>query len=148
MKLPKIVRDLLKPNEDTVKEIKQQLLEEMAAEKKAQEEEQLRLKQEAEERVARELEAEKRAKAEAREQMKNSDKPWVEVISMVEDPTQGAKIELDWNDAFIVYLKNNGFTGITDDQIIQKYIAVLLRNIVLETEMMEEDESDESDNTE
>ena len=61
---------------------------------------------------------------------KYGDEPWVDVKAIVYDPKQGAKIELDWNDAFIKYLRDNGFTGADENVVIQKYIAILLRNIV------------------
>lgn len=60
---------------------------------------------------------------------KYGDEPWVDVKAAVIDPEKGAKIELDWNDAFIKYLKDYGYTGVDENAIIQKYIAVLLRSI-------------------
>ena len=60
---------------------------------------------------------------------KYGDEPWVDVKAAVIDPEKGAKIELDWNDAFINYLKDYGYTGVDENAIIQKYIAVLLRSI-------------------
>lgn len=61
---------------------------------------------------------------------RDSDEPWVEVKATVIDPKHGAKIELDWNPAFITYLKAAGINGADEDVIINKYIALLLKDIV------------------
>lgn len=54
-----------------------------------------------------------------------SAEPWVEIYSESFDPTKGIKLELDWNDAFIQYLRDNGITGIDEDTIVQKWLAVI-----------------------
>lgn len=88
-----------------------------AAEEKAREEERLR------------LEAEEKAREEEAIKMKASAEPWVEIKGMVEDPEKGIRIELDWNDAFVKYLRKNGYTGTDDDAVIQRYIAVLSKQV-------------------
>ena len=35
----------------------------------------------------------------------------------------------EWNDAFVLYLKNQGIEGIDDDQIVQKWVALLLMQV-------------------
>ena len=42
------------------------------------------------------------------------------------------RVDIDWDDEFITYLKQHGFTGATDESIVQKYVATLYRN-TLET---------------
>lgn len=61
------------------------------------------------------------------ERMKLSTDPWVEVIADVKD-SNGLGVRLEWNDAFINYLKENGINGTDQEQVIQKYIALLLRD--------------------
>lgn len=62
------------------------------------------------------------------EQMYASTEPWVELQSWADTP-QGVKVELEWNDAFVLYLKNQGIEGIDDDQIVQKWVALLLMQV-------------------
>lgn len=35
------------------------------------------------------------------------------------------RLEADWDEEFIQHLRKNGFSGSSDDQIIQKYLAVM-----------------------
>lgn len=44
------------------------------------------------------------------------------------------KTELDWNQAFIRHLRDNGITGETDEQAIQLYLSLLTKNVVDEDE--------------
>jgi hypothetical protein len=57
------------------------------------------------------------------ENRKDSKEPWVQVVGEDIDPERGIKIELDWNDAFVKYLKNSGYTGTSDEAIVQKWLA-------------------------
>jgi hypothetical protein len=74
------------------------------------------------------IEAEKKAHDAYVSKMKDSSEPWVEVLGAV-DTSQGVRIELDWNTAFVEYLRENGVTGIDDEQIMQQYITLLLRDM-------------------
>lgn len=69
----------------------------------------------------------KKAQDEYIARMKESTDPWVDVIADVKD-SNGLGVRLEWNDAFIAYLKENGITGTDQEQIVQKYIALLLRD--------------------
>lgn len=51
--------------------------------------------------------------------------PEVELKGICQDPTKGIKIDLDWNDQFIAYLKANGFSGNNDEHVIQKWLSHL-----------------------
>lgn len=51
--------------------------------------------------------------------------PWVAVLSSAVDPTRGLQIELDWNDAFVAYLRQNGLTGKDDRTVIHKWLSQL-----------------------
>lgn len=61
------------------------------------------------------------------QEMKKSSEPWVDVLMWVETPT-GVKYQLDWNDAFIQHLQNNGIKGVDEEQTVQKWVALLLRS--------------------
>jgi len=56
--------------------------------------------------------------------------PWVDIKGMVEDPEHGIKVDLDWNDEFVEYLRENGITGVDDEVVVQKWITMLYRDLV------------------
>ena len=76
----------------------------------------------------RKREEEQREKEAYIEKMKQSTNPWVDVFGWV-NTKDGVKVELEWNNAFVDYLKVNGITGADEDQIVQKWISLLLRDI-------------------
>ncbi len=62
---------------------------------------------------------------------KESKEPWVNVISTNFDegsPTQGF-MELEWNAAFIQFLRDNGYEGKTDEELVDKWFTALCKNI-------------------
>jgi hypothetical protein len=59
-----------------------------------------------------------------KEEIKRSKVPYIDVVGEVDDPKKGIGIQLDWNDAFVDHLKENGYTG-TDEEIIQRYLSML-----------------------
>lgn len=62
------------------------------------------------------------------EKMKQSPDPWVDIIGWVRTD-EGVKIELEWNDAFVDYLRSNGIKGADEDQVVQKWVTLLLRDM-------------------
>lgn len=62
------------------------------------------------------------------DQMKQSSEPWVDVVGWTETD-QGVKVELEWNDAFVDYLRASGVSGADDEQIVQKWVTLLLRDM-------------------
>lgn len=40
------------------------------------------------------------------------------------------RLDIDWDDEFVAYLKRHGFTGTTDEAIVQRYVASLYRNLM------------------
>jgi len=62
------------------------------------------------------------------EKMKASPDPWVEIVGWVHTD-EGVKVELEWNDAFVDYLRSNGVTGVDENQIVQKWVTLLLRDM-------------------
>jgi hypothetical protein len=65
------------------------------------------------------------------EAMKKSNEPWVNVIKAhvdPNDPKQGY-FELEWNTAFVLFLRNNGYTGNNPEEIVDKWFTDLCRNV-------------------
>jgi len=56
---------------------------------------------------------------------KNLEEPWVEVVACGIDPIKGLQYELDWNQAFITYLRNSGYNGAADETIVGKWMVDL-----------------------
>lgn len=56
--------------------------------------------------------------------------PYVEIVGSDIDPRQGLKINLDWNDAFVDYLRQNGFKGTTDEAVVQLWLTHLYKNMI------------------
>ncbi len=79
-----------------------------------------------EERIRREKERKEHDEYIAK--MKASPDPWVELEGW-SDTNAGVKIELEWNDAFIEALKQSGFSGSDEDQIVQKWLIVIMRDL-------------------
>lgn len=71
-----------------------------------------------------------KAAKEAEELRKNGKDPYVEIRSADYNAERGIQIELDWNDAFIALLRENGINGKTDDIIIQKWLSVLYDDLI------------------
>lgn len=110
---PSSVSSIASIDPSVVAAIRQSIIDDLANGKKQEEEKQAKIKEE----------AEKAHKAHV-ELMYTSTEPWVEIQSWTDTP-KGARVELDWNDAFIAHLRANGFTGADEDQIAQKYLALL-----------------------
>lgn len=85
---------------------------------------------EAQEKERQRLEQEKDAEARKTyvERMKNSSSPWVEIVGASESNGK-IKIDLDWNDAFVLELRRNGFVGESDDAVVQHYVAILAKDV-------------------
>lgn len=115
-------------------ELKAQILAEAEEERKRAEEEQRRKEEELRLQVEEEIRKEEELKAKILAEVKNSKEPWVDIRGIVDDPEHGIKIELDWNDAFVKFLRDHGFTGASDEQVVQQYIAIMFKNIVAEIE--------------
>ena len=58
--------------------------------------------------------------------MMKSDEPWVDFVGNVRDTTEGQRLQMNWNNAFIDFLREIGITGADDEQVVQKYITALL----------------------
>jgi len=65
--------------------------------------------------------------------MKESPEPWVDLQGYTETAS-GLKISLDWNDAFIDHLRDEGLVGVDEDQIVHRWLAMLMQNVATETD--------------
>lgn len=99
-------------------ELRPQILEEVKDQETKQREAILKKKQE-----------ERNARTAYVQRMQESPQPWVEIIGMVNEGENKTKIELEWNSSFVEFLRKEGITGIDDDQIVQKWVALLLKDI-------------------
>lgn len=77
------------------------------------------------------------------ENRSNSDEPWIAVTSERFDKNKGIAIGLDWNDAFIDYLHDNGVTGETDEEVVGKYLTFLYSNLAERMEQQVEQKASE-----
>ena len=64
-----------------------------------------------------------------------NEKPFVTVLKTHFDPNNPKQgyFELDWNQTFIEMLNKNGYSGITEDETVNKWFDDLCKGIVLET---------------
>jgi hypothetical protein len=57
--------------------------------------------------------------------------PWVTVLQThvnPENPKNGF-FELDWNEYFVSMLRNNGYTGTTDEELVDQWFSDLCREV-------------------
>lgn len=62
----------------------------------------------------------------------DSDEPFVEIVSQTFSEEGGVQLRLDWNKAFIGYLRRNGFTGPSDESIVDNWLVSLSRERIAE----------------
>ena len=60
-----------------------------------------------------------------------SEKPWVKVLDMNVSPDnpRNGFFELDWNDEFVNNLKQHGYLGKTDEEIVDRWFQTLCKTI-------------------
>ena len=76
-------------------------------------------------------EAERFAKLSPKEQANEKKEPWVTVLQThvnPENPRNGF-FELDWNEHFVLMLRNNGYTGVTEEEIVDQWFSDLCREV-------------------
>ena len=93
-----------------------------------------------------ELEKERRERETLEQQeyikrMKASPDPWVDIVGWVRD-SQGVRTELEWNVAFVDYLRSEGVTGVDDDAVVQKWVALMMHDMA---GRMDDDRDEESE---
>lgn len=113
----KIEESKSKLDPDLVAAIRKQIMEEMTSEKEV-----------VRQKIIEEREIAKKAQDEYVVLMKESSDPWVDIQGWV-TTEQGIRVELDWNDAFVAHLKSEGVKGADDDQVVQHWVTLLLRDM-------------------
>ncbi len=60
-----------------------------------------------------------------------SEEPWVKVLNMKVNPDnpRSGFFELDWNDEFVNMLKQHGYLGQSDEEIVDRWFQTLCRTI-------------------
>lgn len=66
-----------------------------------------------------------------KEQATQLKEPWVTVTStqINKENIKNGFFELDWNEYFILELRKNGYTGITEEDIVDQWFTELCKNI-------------------
>lgn len=66
--------------------------------------------------------------------------PYVNVLKMDVNPenAKAGYIELDWNDQFVKFLFDNGYTGTSDEQVVNKWFNDVCRTVLIQ-EMADQD---------
>lgn len=90
---------------------------------------------EAEHAAKQAKEEERLAKLTPKELATENKEPYVAVLDthVNKDNIRNGFLELDWNEYFIVQLKGAGYTGDTDEAIVDQWFQELCRNIGAET---------------
>ena len=86
---------------------------------------------EAETRLLDIVEKERLAKLNPKEQATESKEPWVGVLQthVAKDDLKNGFFELDWNEFFVLQLRQAGYSGATDEEVVDKWFQELCRNI-------------------
>ena len=111
-KMKSFIRKLLTPSPESIAEIKEELRQEQEEENRAL----------IEKSVAEALEKEKNKQLDGKE-------PWVNLVGGEIDPEKGIKVKLEWNEAFVKMLRQNGIQGTSDEEIVQRWLALVTKDI-------------------
>jgi hypothetical protein len=86
---------------------------------------------EAETRLLDIVEKERLAKLNPKEQATEAKEPWVGVLQthVAKDDLKNGFFELDWNEFFVLQLRQAGYSGSTDEEVVDKWFQELCRNI-------------------
>jgi hypothetical protein len=81
--------------------------------------------------VKPDTEAERIAKLSPKELATERKEPWVAVLDthVNKDNIRNGFFELDWNEYFVLQLKSNGFTGDSEEEIVDQWFSELCRNV-------------------
>jgi hypothetical protein len=86
----------------------------------------------------------KKTKLSPKDQASKNKEPWIDILSVEiddENPNFGS-FELDWNDYFIINLRQKGYPGKTDEDCVDNWFRDVCRNVVMETYQNESDLTD------
>jgi hypothetical protein len=85
----------------------------------------------AEARLLETVEQERLAKLSPKELATEAKEPWVGVLQthVAKDDLKNGFFELDWNEYFVLQLKQGGYAGATEEEIVDQWFQELCRNI-------------------
>jgi hypothetical protein len=86
---------------------------------------------EAEARLSETIEQERLAKLSPKELATEAKEPWVAVLQthVAKDDLKNGFFELDWNEYFVLQLKQGGYSGSTEEEIVDQWFSELCRNV-------------------
>lgn len=90
------------------------------------------------ERAAEEAkELERLAKLNPKELATEQKQPWVAVLDthVNKDNIRNGFFELDWNEYFVLELRNAGYTGETEEAVVDQWFQELCRNVGAESDI-------------
>lgn len=78
-----------------------------------------------------EEEASKYASMSPKEQATAKEEPYISVVNthVNKDNVRNGFFELDWNDIFVLQLRQQGYQGTTDEEVVDKWFQELCRNV-------------------
>jgi hypothetical protein len=113
-------------------------IDKVEAQAKADAEKALQIAEEAKQTATAATEAAERAKEQERlaklspkELATEKKEPWVAVLEthVNKENVRNGFFELDWNEYFVVQLRGAGYTGATDEEIVDQWFNELCRNV-------------------
>jgi len=89
------------------------------------------IKQAAEQAATDALELARIAKLSPKELATEKKEPWVQVLQthVNKENIRNGFFELDWNEYFVVQLRGAGYTGETDEEVVDKWFVELCRGV-------------------
>jgi hypothetical protein len=96
-----------------------------------------RIAKEATELAERAKEAERLAKLGPKELATEKKEPWVAVLDthVNKDNIRNGFFELDWNEYFVLQLKESGYQGDTEEAVVDKWFQELCRGVGAESDV-------------
>ncbi len=93
------------------------------------------LKVEAQAALDRAKEVERIANLSPKELATEKKEPWVAVLEthVNKENVRNGFFELDWNEYFVVQLRGAGYTGTTDEEVVDQWFQELCRNVGAES---------------
>lgn len=112
-----------------IDKIEAELVQAVEAEEQRLKEEEKRIKEE--ERKLQEEEMELLKKKDPKAYATKKKEPWVAVLDthVNKDNVRNGFFELDWNEYFVLQLRSNGYTGNTDEEVVDIWFQELCRNV-------------------
>jgi hypothetical protein len=94
-----------------------------------------KLKIQAEAEAAKAVEEARLAKLSPKERATEAKEPWVEVLDthVNKDNVRNGFFELDWNEYFVLQLRSNGYSGDSDESVVDQWFQELCRNVGAES---------------